>query len=69
MKKYGYEENDVLKTTDIKAYIAENGTATAIEVDKFGMVRSTFDEAIEQINEVADELSYPFAEDRGEITP
>ncbi len=69
MKKYGYEENDVLKTTDIKAYIAENGTATAIEVDKFGMVRSTFDEAIEQINEVADELSYQFAEDREEITP
>lgn len=63
MEKYGYEESDILKPTDIKAYIAENGTATSIEVDKFGMVRSTFDEAIEQINEVADELAYQFSEE------
>lgn len=54
-----YSENDILKAEDLKAYIAYNlpdgsgATVRKIDVDKYGMVESTFDETIDKMNEVA----------------
>jgi predicted ATPase len=57
MQEYGYKENDILKKDDIRVYIAhEEGTVEQVEIGKFGMKKSTFDEAIKRFNEVSDTL-------------
>lgn len=53
-----YSENDILKAEDLKAYIAYNlpdggSTVRKIEIDKYGMVESTFDETIDKMNEIS----------------
>jgi predicted ATPase len=54
-----YSENDILKAEDLKAYIAYNlpdgsgATVRKIDVDKYGMVESTFDETIDKMNKIS----------------
>jgi predicted ATP-dependent endonuclease of OLD family len=53
-----YSENDILKAEDLKAYIAYNlpdggSTVRKIEIDKYGMMESTFDETIDKMNEIS----------------
>jgi hypothetical protein len=54
-----YSENDILKAEDLKAYIAYNlpdgsgATVRKIDVDKYGMVESTFDETINTMNKIS----------------
>lgn len=56
MKKYNYETDDILAPNDIKPYFANNGTLEAIGVDKLGMLKSSFDDAIININKISNEL-------------
>jgi predicted ATPase len=54
-----YSENDILKAEDLKAYIADNSpdgsgaTVRKIDVDKYGMVESTFDDTINKMNKIS----------------
>jgi len=56
MEELGYQQKDILQASDLKAYITENQTAKLIEIDELGMLTSTFDEAIIQINESSNKL-------------
>ncbi len=57
MQEYNYKENDILKKEDIRVYIAhEEGTVEQVEIGKFGMKKTTFDEALKRFNEVSDTL-------------
>ncbi len=57
MQEYEYKENDILKKEDIRVYIAhEEGTVEQVEIGKFGMKKTTFDDAIKRFNEVSDTL-------------
>lgn len=62
MKELGYQENEILRTEDVRAYIAyhlpEGGAGVQrIDMDKYGMLKSTFDDAIDKINETANKLA------------
>lgn len=63
LEQYDYAEDEKLLPTDIKPYLVENGTANPIEVDKFGLVQTSFDEAIIQLNEAAADISYQLNEE------
>ncbi|MGB1243447.1 MAG: hypothetical protein ACPG49_13045, partial [Chitinophagales bacterium] len=56
MEELGYQQKDILQATDLKAYITENQTTKLVEIDELGMLTSTFDEAIIQINESSNKL-------------
>jgi predicted ATP-dependent endonuclease of OLD family len=56
MTELGYTHNEILKTNDLHAYIVQNGTIERIKTDHLGMLKSTFDTAMEQINECTDRL-------------
>jgi predicted ATPase len=60
-QQFGYTENDILKADDLRAYIAytlpEGGAKVKkVEVDKYGMVESTFDDTINEINTISKTL-------------
>ena len=58
-----YENDDGIAPSRIRAYVAqENGLAECI-VDKFGVDMPVFDQTIDQINRVANELASHLAED------
>jgi len=54
IKKHKYLEHEYLK--DVNFYITENNTLTHIKKDKFGLIRSTFDDAIQDMQDISDEL-------------
>lgn len=53
-----YSKDDFLKPESVNAYICENGTLTKCNVDKKGMDITSFDEAIDEINRISDELDF-----------
>ena len=53
--KYTYE--DALTQDSIRAYIADNNGLIRCEVDRFGIDMPVFDETIDRINAVANELA------------
>jgi predicted ATPase len=55
-KKYKYDSDEFINPKDIKAYLAESGTLTNIEIDKFGMMKSSFDDSIIKINKISNDL-------------
>ena len=55
--KLGYAKNDALHPDSIRAYVAENGTLTRCEVDRFGIDMPVFDTTIDDINAAANELT------------
>ena len=57
VKKFKYGPNDLLKPDSVRAYVAKNNGLNLCEVDKFGMNMPVFDETINQINKVANDLS------------
>lgn len=57
VKRLNYEESDYLDPGRIRAYIAKENTLTRCEIDKFGIDMPNFDETINSINSVANELS------------
>ena len=54
--KTSYTEDDYLKPESVKAYICEKGTLTPCEVDKTGIDMPVFDDAIDKINQISNEL-------------
>ena len=56
-KRLNYEETDYLEPERIRAYIAKENTLTECAINKFGIDMPNFDEAINRINNVANELS------------
>ena len=66
IKKYRYGKNDFLEAESIRAYIAEKNGLTRCEVDQFGIDMPVFDETIDEINKVANELSSRLSEDSEE---
>ena len=63
IKRLKYGEDDHLGPDRIRAYIAKKNTLTKCEIDKFGIDMPNFDEAINDINEVANELAARLADD------
>ncbi len=57
MKRRNYEEADCLDPGRIRAYIAKENTLVRCEIDKFGIDMPNFDETINSINSVANELA------------
>ncbi|AXP83080.1 hypothetical protein CJ739_4022 [Mariniflexile rhizosphaerae] len=53
-KSHKYLEYEFLK--NINFYITENSTLSHIETDKFGLLRTTFDDSIREMQNISDEL-------------
>ena len=61
-KRLKYEDDDHLVPHRIRAYIAKKNTLTRCQIDKFGIDMPNFDEAINGINDVANELAIRVSE-------
>ena len=57
MRKLKYAEDDCIAPEQIRSYVAEKGSLTPCEIDKYGIDMPNFDETIDGINRVANELS------------
>lgn len=53
-----YTKKDYLKPESVGAYICENGTLNACEIDNKGMDIRSFDDTIDEINRISDELDF-----------
>ena len=56
-RKLGYEENEQLRLDQVQAYVAQNGTLTPCNKDKFGIEMPVFDETIDSLNDRSEELA------------
>ncbi len=63
VRRFGYEKNDYIPPERIRAYIAQQNGLTKCEIDKFGIDMPNFDETINKINDVANELAIRLAEE------
>ena len=63
IKKLKYESDDALEPELIRAYVAEKNGLTRCVVDHFGIDMPVFDETIDEINKVANELSSRLMDD------
>ena len=61
--KRDYTADDYLKPDLVKAYTCGDGTLTPCEVDKTGIDMPVFDDAIDKINQVSNELGMLTADD------
>ena len=61
--KKSYTVDDYLKPESVKAYTCGDGTLTPCEVDKTGIDMPVFDDAIDKINKVSNELGLLTADD------
>ena len=57
IKKLQYAKDDCIAPEKIRAYIAAGGSIAKCEIDRFGMDMPNFDETINNINDVANELA------------
>ena len=65
VQKLGYKEDDLLEPDSVRAYVAEEDGLSECEVDDFGIDMPVFDETIDKINRVSNELASRLAaEDR-----
>ena len=56
IKKYKYGEYEYINPNKLRFYIAENNSFINIETDEFGLKRTNFDETIDSINNISEEL-------------
>ena len=56
-RKLKYTEDEFLPPASLRAYVAEDSGLAACEVDKFGINMPVFDETIDSINRVSNELA------------
>lgn len=66
VKKLGYRENDFLEPDAIRAYVAEGNGVSRCEVNDFGIDMPVFDETIDKINRVSNELATRLAAEDGQ---
>ncbi|MFJ3049093.1 AAA family ATPase [Pseudomonas nitroreducens] len=57
-KKYGYKKTDRLDPTVVAAYVAKDGKLEACPVTTEGIEVATFDDAIDLINSISNDLDY-----------
>lgn len=57
IKKHKYGGNEFLHSKDLCCYVAEEGQLTPCEIDKFGVNMPIFDNTIDNINKVSNELA------------
>ena len=57
VRRHKYGEDDFISPESIKAYVAEGGGLTECTVDKFGMAMPMFDDTIDDINRVSNDLA------------
>ena len=62
VEKLGYGPDDCISPATVRAYVAENNGLTRCKVDKFGIDMPIFDETIDGINRVANDLASRVAE-------
>ena len=62
VKKLGYTRKDCIAPERIRAYIAQRQSLTRCEIDKLGIDMPNFDETINNINDVANELAIRVSE-------
>ncbi len=63
IKKLKYSTDDFLDPDSIRAYVAEDNSLTRCNVDRFGIDMPVFDETIDKINRVANDLASRMSED------
>lgn len=63
VKKLKYSADDFLDPDSIRAYVAEDNSLTRCDVDKYGIDMPVFDETIDSINRVANDLASRMSED------
>ena len=66
IKKFGYSTDDFLKRDPIRAYVAEHNGLTKCAVNSFGIDMPVFDETMDKINQVANELASRVTTNLGE---
>ena len=57
MRKLKYAKDDCIAPERIRAYVADGGGLTRCRIDKYGIDMPNFDEAIDSINDAANELT------------
>lgn len=57
LRSLKYTDDDVLQRTSIRAYVAQDSGLVPCDVDRFGIDMPLFDDTIDDINRVANELS------------
>ena len=63
MRRLKYAKGDCIAPEKIRAYIATNNSITRCEIDRFGIDMPNFDETIDKINDVANELASRLTEE------
>ena len=63
MNRLNYQDDDCLAPERIRAYIAAENGLTPCEIDKLGIDMPNFDDTINKINDVANELAIRLAEE------
>ena len=63
VKRLNYKKHDYLAPERIRAYIAKKDSLTRCRIDKFGIDMPNFDDAINGINDAANELAARLADD------
>ena len=63
LKELKYSTDDFLDPASVRAYIAEDNSLTRCDVDRFGIDMPVFDETIDKINRVANDLASRMSED------
>ena len=66
VKKLGYSTDDFLRRDSIRAYVAEHNGLTKCDVNEFGIDMPVFDETMDKINQVANELASRVMTGQGE---
>ena len=65
IERHGYEPDDRLAPDRIRAYIAQDGGLTRCAIDRYGIDMPVFDETIDEINRIANDLASRFEEKSG----
>ena len=63
IRRLKYSADDFLDPESIRAYVAEDNSLTRCDVDRFGIDMPVFDETIDRINRVANDLASRMSED------
>jgi len=64
MKKYEYVKDELLSKDDVTAYLVDKGIVTLMETDpNEGIIASTFDKVINNLNNSSDDIYYTKMED------
>ena len=58
-----YSKDDFLKPESVSAYICEKGTLSPCTIDEWGIQMGSFDDIIDEINKISNELSLRIEED------